>query len=135
MTRGLPVPSDLTVPYWEAAQRQVLLLQRCDRCHRFITYPRYLCLTCGSTDSSWVQSAGTGAVYSFTVMHTAPSADFQELVPYVIALIDLDEGVRMMSNLMIDGDEHPVIGQRVQLSWLSVEGGFLPVFTPTSDPR
>lgn len=112
--RPLPVPDGDTAPYWEAAREGRLMIQRCGGCDRHVFYPRSICPHCGSVELEWVQASGRGTVYSYTVVHRAPSPAFKEDVPYVVALIDLDEGVRMMSNILAPpGDVK--IGARVEV--------------------
>lgn len=97
--RPLPVPDGDTRPYWEAARQHRLVIQRCAACRQAIFYPRSVCPHCGSDQIDWIEARGRGTIYSYTVVHRAP-AGFADLVPYVVALIDLDEGVRLMSNVI-----------------------------------
>jgi uncharacterized OB-fold protein len=76
------------------------MIQRCDDCHEHVFYPRVACPHCFSEQLSWVQASGRGSVYSYTVVYNnAPSA-FARDVPYVVAVIQLAEGVRMLSNIV-----------------------------------
>jgi uncharacterized OB-fold protein len=89
-----------TRPYWEAARENKLLLQYCPNCAKHIFYPRRFCPFCDSDQLEWVESAGIGKVYAFTVVHNnAPSA-FIEDMPYIIAVVRLKEGVQMMTNIV-----------------------------------
>lgn len=103
-TRPLPVPDGDTRPYWNAAKEHRLVLRRCLDCQTAIFYPRGICPHCMSDHLDWITASGRGTIYSYTVVHRAP-AGFQDRVPYVVALIDLDEGVRMMSNVVDAGSE------------------------------
>jgi uncharacterized OB-fold protein len=94
-----PVPDAETAPFWEAVAAGRLDLQRCRSCHRHVFYPRSLCPHCGGVDLDWVTVSGNGTVYSFTVVHRAP-AEFQAEAPYVVALVELEEGVRMLTRLV-----------------------------------
>ena len=97
-----PVPpiDPWTKPYWDAAQVHKLLLQFCPACQSHIFYPRRYCPSCFSEQLEWVESPGKGKVYSFTVVHNnAPSAFLADM-PYIIAVVKLDEGVQMMTNLI-----------------------------------
>jgi uncharacterized OB-fold protein len=111
--KPLPLPDGDTAPYWEAARAARLLIQRCDSCRQHIFYPRSVCPHCMSDEIQWVAAAGTGTVYSYTVVHRSPDS-FKQDVPYVVALIDLDEGVRMMSNI-VGGAGPLTIGARVEV--------------------
>lgn len=97
--RAYPVPDAVTRPFWEGVAEGVLRLQRCAGCGRHVFYPRAVCPFCASAELAWVEAAGVGTVHSFTVVHRAP-AEYRDEVPYVVALVDLDEGVRMMTRLV-----------------------------------
>ncbi|WP_405658701.1 Zn-ribbon domain-containing OB-fold protein [Streptomyces sp. NBC_01166] len=106
------VPDAETQPFWDGIAAGELRLQRCGDCDRAVFYPRALCPHCFGERLDWVTSPGTGTVYSYTVAHRAfsPSAGDP---PYTVALIDLDEGVRMMSRIV--GGAPVRIGDRVEL--------------------
>jgi uncharacterized OB-fold protein len=117
-----------TVPFWEGVAARELRLQRCDACARAVFFPRVLCPHCHSEDLSWFRAAGTGTVYSYTVVRRTWGA-FADQVPYTVALIDLDEGPRMLSQIV--GDSPAGIGARVEVVFtdLGVEDGpLLPCF-------
>jgi uncharacterized OB-fold protein len=95
----LPVPDSDSLPYWEGLKRGELRIQQCNTCSRHVFYPRSLCPHCFSDQLSWVTALGTGTIYSYTVVHQAYGA-FADDVPFVIALITLTEGVRMMTRLV-----------------------------------
>src|SRR2546423_12240668 len=92
--------SDLeTRPYWDAAREGKLLIKQCRSCGRSFFYPRSYCPTCWSEDTTWVEATGRGTVYTFTVIHQNDLPPFNERVPYVVAIVELEEGVRMTSNI------------------------------------
>lgn len=95
----VPELTPLHEPFWEAVRRHELQLQRCDACPRFRFVPCELC-RCGSAASTWTPIAGTGEVYTYTVVHRAPTAAYQADAPYVIAHVTIDEGPRLISNLI-----------------------------------
>jgi uncharacterized OB-fold protein len=97
--RPLPVPDGDTKPYWDAAKEHRLVIQRCQDCQQAIFYPRSICPHCMSDRLAWIEASGKGTIYSYTVVHRAPLA-FADSAPYVVALIDLAEGVRMMTNVV-----------------------------------
>lgn len=97
--RPLPVPDGDTRPYWDAAKEHRLAVQRCQDCGDTIFYPRSVCPACMSDRIEWINASGRGVIYSYTVIHRAPPG-FGDSVPYVVALIDLVEGVRLMSNVV-----------------------------------
>ncbi len=119
-----------TRPYWEGAAAAELRYQWCRPCGRPQFYPRVACAACGGRELEWRPSAGRGVVYAVTVVHRAPSPAFRGDVPYAIALVDLDEGFRMLANV-IDADPAAVtIGTRVRLVFEQRGEIALPQFTP-----
>jgi uncharacterized OB-fold protein len=105
MSADLPTPvvTPETAPYWDGARAGKLLLQRCLDCGALRFYPRRACPACWSERGEWTEASGRGRVHSFTVIHRPPAPAFAGRVPYVVALIDLDEGPRMMANVVGDG--------------------------------
>jgi uncharacterized OB-fold protein len=97
--KPLPKPTPTSRPFWEAAKRHELVLQRCDACARFIYYPRPRCPYCFADRLSWRRVSGRGAVYSFTIVRRASSRAFAD-GPYVLAVVELQEGVRMTTNIV-----------------------------------
>ncbi|MFL6089955.1 MAG: Zn-ribbon domain-containing OB-fold protein [Aeromicrobium sp.] len=108
--------------FWEGTQKQELRIQSCGACGALRHPPGPACPTCGAFDRSYVVASGTGTVFSF-VIHRHPPVPGKEL-PLVLALVDLDEGVRMVGEVPpIDGDsvEDLAIGDRVQIDWNVVD--------------
>jgi uncharacterized OB-fold protein len=131
-TRPLPVPDGDTKPYWDAAREHRLVIQRCQACQQAIFYPRSLCPHCMSDQIAWLDASGKGTIYSYTVVHRAP-AQFAEDVPYVVALIDLAEGVRLMSNVVDCAPSDVRIGAPVEVTFDNVTPEIsLPKFRLTS---
>jgi uncharacterized OB-fold protein len=97
-TKPLPKPTPTSQPFWDAARRHQLSLQRCAACGKFIYYPRERCPHCFSDRLEWKGVSGRGKVYSYTVVRRASSRAFAE--PYVLAIVELDEGPRMTSNIV-----------------------------------
>jgi hypothetical protein len=100
--------------FWEAWAAGRLLIQRCESCGHAQFYPRIICVACGSAKPQWVDASGRGVIYSYTVVRRAPSAVFADFVPYVIALVDLEEGPRLMANVIADDLAAVQCGVRVQ---------------------
>lgn len=126
-----PVPEKRpeTIKFWEGCKEGQFLLQKCDDCGKFIYYPRALCPVCMSSSISWVPSTGKGEVYTYSIHNRGPSPAFK--TPYVVALIDLEEGVRVMSNV-VECDPHDVnIGMKVEVVFEQLTDEiFLPKFKP-----
>lgn len=93
-----PVPDGDSRPFWEGVAQHKLLIQRCESCQRFIFYPRSLCPYCFSEAPAWVEASGVGTIYSYTVAHQA-FGPFAAQVPFVVAIVELAEGVRMMTRI------------------------------------
>lgn len=95
-----PVVNPWARPFWDGTREGRLMIQRCEDCATHVFYPRLACPACGGERLVWVQASGRGLVYSYTVVkNNAPSAFVADL-PYVVAVIRLEEGVQMLSNLV-----------------------------------
>ncbi|GAC1481039.1 MAG: Zn-ribbon domain-containing OB-fold protein [Acetobacteraceae bacterium] len=114
-TRPRPAETPETRPFWDGCRRGELLLQRCEACQSVQFPPRAACLACRSGRLGWMRSAGRGTIYSVTVVRRAPTSAFQADIPYAVALIELDEGVRIMTNLRGCAPEEAAIGQNVEI--------------------
>jgi len=99
-TKPLPKPTPWSRPFWQGCKEMKLLVQKCEDCQKYIFYPKLFCPFCLSERLNWVESSGKGKIYSFTVVHSYQPTEFEDVVPYVIAVIELEEGVRMMSNIV-----------------------------------
>jgi uncharacterized OB-fold protein len=128
-TRPTPQPDPATAPYWDAAREHRLALPQCTACHQTHFYPRALCPHCGSDALDWVPAKGTGSVFSFTVVQRAPSPAFEQQIPYVVAIVALDEGPHLMTNIIDASVDTVRIGDRVVVDFVDVdEQTALPVF-------
>ena len=110
-----PISTTLTQPWWAAAEQGTLLLQRCRACGKYQHYLRSLCTGCWSDALDWATAAGGGAIWTYTVAHVPGHPAWTPEVPYVIALVELDEGPRLLTNILADPQEVSV-GQRVRLA-------------------
>jgi uncharacterized protein len=129
MPRMEPTPTVLTGPFWDATREQRLLVQWCDACDAGIYYPRWACPSCLGTDLTWREASGRGELYTFNVVHQAANPMMADKVPYVIALVDLDEGVRIVTNIVHTPDEDLKVGMAVVVAWEPLsDGRNLPVF-------
>jgi len=131
--RPLPSLDDLdTREFWLATREHQLRYPVCERCGTVVFYPRRHCTGCLAGDLRWKVSAGQGALYSFSVVRQSYHPFFRAQVPYAVAWIDLDEGFRMMSNVVgvADPGRDLHIGQRVQLEWEDHGELAIPLFRP-----
>jgi len=104
--KPIPFPDNVTGTFWEATKNNKLLIQRCGDCGAHQFFPQSYCRNCLGENVDWIEASGKGKVYTFTIVNRPPTVRFQEDVPYVVALIELEEGVRMMSNVVgIDPDD------------------------------
>ena len=115
---------ELARHFWEGCAEGELRYQRCQGCGRLQFYPRPFCAVCGERSLSWLVSAGFGTVYSRAEIIRSPFAAFDSLAPYTMALIDLDEGVRMMGHAA----PNVAIGNRVTTAFREHQGRFSPYF-------
>jgi len=129
-TRPLPAVDDVSRPYWEAAARGELLIQECPACGHRQFYPRALCTACAATPE-WRTASGRGTVYTYTVIRQNWSEPFRSMQPYIVAMIELEEGPRMMSNVTECPPEDIAIGMPVEVWFEPVEEGLaIPLFRP-----
>lgn len=100
-----PLLDSLSGPFWQAAREGRLLIQRCDRCGEHQWYPRAHCVHCGG-EPAWVEASGRGVVHTYTVVRRTTNPEFADDLPYVFAIVQLDEGVRMASRIVdVPADE------------------------------
>jgi uncharacterized OB-fold protein len=122
----LPRPNAQTRPYWDGAAAGELRYQRCDGCGHVQRIPRSLCEQCHGRQLNWLNSQRTGTVLTFTTVYRAPLPVFKESVPYVIVMVDMDEGFRVMANAMPECRAGLEIGARVRIGFQEVHGMVLP---------
>lgn len=131
--RPLPSLEDTdTGEFWRRTGERELAYPECADCASIVFYPRRHCPQCGGADLNWRQASGAGSIYSFSVVRQSYHPFFRAQVPYAVAWIDLDEGVRLLSNVI--GTEDPgaqlSIGQRVMLTWEAHDELCIPLFAP-----
>lgn len=125
-------PSPDALPFWEAAQRHELVLPWCNACETFFFYPRTACPSCGTRDLAWKPASGRGVVHAFTVQYQSRVPGYAEATPFVTAIVELDEGPRLMT-ILVDVEPDPAAvrcGLPVEVAFLDVGDGVLPVFRP-----
>jgi len=134
-TRPLPQQTELAAGYWEAARRHELAVQRCTACGVLRHYPQERCPECLSAAVEWATLSGRGRIYTYVVAHAAFHPFFQDRLPYVVATIDLEEGVRVVSDLDEPADAIQ-IGVPVEVFFEELEGEItLPRFRLTKAKR
>jgi uncharacterized OB-fold protein len=129
--KPIPYPSPETERYWQACKQHELWLPYCHTCQKFFWYPRPFCPTCFGWEIEWRQTSGKGRVYSFSIQYRSQAPGFEP--PYVTAIVQLDEGPRMLTNLVgVDADpEHVRCDMAVEVTFEDVNDEItLPMFRP-----
>jgi uncharacterized OB-fold protein len=130
--RPVAAADSVTEPWWEATRSSRLVVQRCETCGHRQHYPRALCTACASTSLTFVEAQGTGSVYSYSIVHRSPHPAFEP--PYAVALVRLDEGPLLLSNITGCALEDVRCDMRVRVAWEPLaDGRRLPVFEPTGE--
>jgi uncharacterized OB-fold protein len=140
VSAGFPVPvaDQDTQPFWDGCRRGELLIQHCGACGKWLWQPRPICSSCQTPEPTWTRVSGDGVVASWTVMRPPTLPAFAALVPFVVLLVTLDEGVRLLGYLVdeagqvcqTDGSAEGVaIGGRVRLRFHDQAGTILPCWT------
>jgi uncharacterized OB-fold protein len=133
--RALPQPDNTSRRYWTEAAQGNLLIQRCPSCQSYQFYPRPLCLQCGD-EPDWVPASGRGTLHTYTIIRQNKTPPFAALVPYAVAIVELDEGVRMMTNLIDCDVDQLSIGMPVEVVLAPVNESIgLPFWRPASTSR
>jgi len=122
MTKPMPEVQPWSMKFWEGTKEGKLLIQTCESCKSKIFYPRKYCPECWSDKLGWMQSSGKRTIYSFTTAYSMVEPRFMDELPYTIAYVDLDEGIRMMTRIVDCKPEDIKIGMKVEV-----------VFTPRGD--
>ena len=129
MARPAPIVTEDSAVFWDAADDGRLVAQRCAKCGRLRHPPRPMCPECRSLDVETVELSGRGTLYSYALLHHPqhPAFDY----PVFAALVDLEEGVRLVSNLVGVERDDIRIGMPVQAEFVETDGGHrIPVFRP-----
>lgn len=96
----LPVITDENRPFWEGCRQGQLRLQYCTQCQHYQFYPRFYCMHCGAKTMQWRDASGHGVIYSYTVIHLNKAPAFVANTPYNVAIVQLEEGPRILSNIV-----------------------------------
>lgn len=135
--KPLPEMTSVTQPFWEAASKGNLVMQRCSDCQSWVWCPRPACVECGSAKLDWTPVSGRGQVFAFTVIREVVGRalrGFAKDIPYVTAWIDLEGGPRICSNIVGCPIEKVAIGMPVEVVFEeAAQGIFLPKFKPRSN--
>lgn len=113
--RPLPTPTEDTKHYWESAKTGKLMIQECTACGKLQFYPRPFCISCLNEPLTWVEASGRGTIYTFTINHRPANEYMRDKTPYAVAAVDLDEGVRMLANVVQSDINEVRCGAKVQV--------------------
>jgi enoyl-CoA hydratase/carnithine racemase/uncharacterized OB-fold protein len=132
--KPIPVIQPWTEEFWKATKQHKFLIQHCSDCGSHIFFPKKVCPECWSENMDWIEAGGKAEVYTFTVMLDMVEPKFMADLPYVLAMVDLDEGIRMTTRIVNCKPEDVFIGMKVELAFQDVSPECsLPVFQP-ADP-
>jgi len=120
--RPIPDPDGTQRPFFEAAARGELRYQRCPECGHAQFYPRAVCTACGASPE-WANASGRGTVHTFTVVRQNLMPPFREELPYVVAMVELEEGVRMMTNVTDCAPDDVHVGMALEAYAVEYEEG------------
>lgn len=129
---GRPEPEHdhVSATYWEATTRGELLIQECPTCSHRQFYPRQLCEECGA-DPVWMTASGLGTLHTYTVVRANGVEPFRGLAPYVVGIVELDEGPRMMTNVVGCTLDDVAVGMRLEVQFVPLnETSSLPFWRP-----
>ena len=144
MSQMLDVPVDLAAlptpdvggewkPFWEGTAAGKLLIQQCPACRQRQFYPRAICTACGA-EPEWLEASGRGTLYTFSIMRQNLVRPFKDMLPYVLAMVDLEEGVRMLTNIVGCEVEDVRIGMPLEVVFVQARDGVhLPYWRPAAD--
>ncbi len=128
-TIPLPQPTPLSRPHWEGCRQGVLRVQRCSACGAYVFIPQPVCTSCQSRALEWVESSGRGTVYSYTTVHRPPRPQFE--TPYVVAIVELEEGCHMLTNVVDCPPGEVGVGMPVEVTFRAITDEItLPFFRP-----
>jgi uncharacterized OB-fold protein len=121
-----------TREFWAATKDKKLNYQQCKRCNTIVFYPRRHCTGCTSGELEWKTASGRGTVYTYSVVRQSYHPFFRNKIPYAVAWIDLDEGPRLLSNVV--GVDDPLndikVGMKVEVEWEEHDDLNIPLFRP-----
>jgi uncharacterized protein len=133
IAKPVPVPDEISAPFFDGARDGKLMLQHCTACSQWSFPVRERCPHCFAAELEWRQASGRGTLYTFTIMHQVMNPGFASSVPYNIAQVDLEEGVRMVSNVVDIPNDSLQIGMRLQAVFEDVgDNVTLPKFRPVA---
>ena len=130
----LPRPPELSRPHWDGCRAGVLRVQRCRECQTYVFIPEPFCTECQSEELEWVESSGRGTLYSMTTVYRPQRPEFE--IPYTVAIVELEEGWYMLTNLVGCPPEEMRIGMQLEVTFRQMSDEVtLPLFRPLADSQ
>jgi uncharacterized protein len=131
--KPIPIPTPETQPFWDHCDDEELWVQQCRTCGHHYFFPRPVCPTCSSTNVDWVRVSGAATLYSY-VINSRPAPGFEADAPYAIAVVELAEGPRMMTNIVeiANTPENLVLDMELQVRFEDRGSHKVPVFAPAA---
>ena len=118
--RPLPKPNGDTKPFWDGCRQHQLKFQKCSECGQVRWPPSIICPNCHSQDATWILSSGRGKIYSYVIYHQAPHPAFKDKLPYVVAIVELEEGPHLLTNIIGSPHDHLRCDLPVVVTWEDV---------------
>lgn len=133
MKKPVPQTQPWSEKFWEGTKEGKLLIQSCKECDSRIFYPRKFCPECWSADLDWIEASGRGSVFTFSTAYDMVEPKFMDELPYTLAYVDLEEGVRLMTRIVDCKPEDITFGMAVEVVFHERDGFFLPYFRPAAN--
>ena len=131
--KPLPQPNGDTQPFWDGCKEHLLRFQKCQNCGHIRWPPSIICPRCYSYDAEWIVASGRGKVYTFAIYHQVYHKAFASDIPYVTAVVELEEGPHILSNIVGCSLDQVRCDMPVEVVWEDITGEFsLPKFKPES---
>jgi uncharacterized OB-fold protein len=130
----IPTPTEDSQPFWDGCKRKELLLQKCRDCGHIWFPPSVVCPRCMSMSNEWIEASGKARVYSWTIFHQLYYPSFADQIPYNVAIVELEEGPRMHSNVVDCKNEDIHIDMPLELIWEQIDDSdwYLPKYKPAT---
>ncbi|MDC3415855.1 Zn-ribbon domain-containing OB-fold protein [Aquibacillus salsiterrae] len=123
-----PTITPVSKPFWDALSQDEFVVQRCLDCTRWVFYPRNLCPHCWSNQLEWQQASGKARLKTWSIVHRPGHPAWQAVAPYVVAIVELEEGPSMMTHLLVDVKQKLDIGTPLELCLTKVNDRNMPFF-------